>query len=157
MTIQIKNGSLDTSISRRGFVAGAAGMTFAFTLGGIGHGGEALGATQPTKFNAWVSIAPDNTISIICPAAEMGQRGYTSLPLILAEELDADWSKVKTEFASPIRRSTAIRTICSTARRSRPRACRCQAISCRCAWPVRRHARFCSMRLPRNRRCRLPN
>ncbi|MGB7779716.1 MAG: hypothetical protein WBL77_23910 [Pseudolabrys sp.] len=72
MTIQIKNGSLDTSISRRGFVSGAAGLTFAFTLGGIGHGGEALGATQPTKFNAWVSIAPDNTISIVCPAAEMG-------------------------------------------------------------------------------------
>jgi isoquinoline 1-oxidoreductase beta subunit len=74
-------------------------MTFAFTLGGIGHGGEALGATQPTKFNAWVSIAPDNTISIVCPAAEMGQGVYTSLPLILTEELDADWSKVKTEFA----------------------------------------------------------
>ena len=99
MTIQIRNGSLDTSISRRGFVSGAAGMTFAFTLGGIGRGGEALGATQPTKFNAWVSIAPDNTISIVCPAAEMGQGVYTSLPLILAEELDADWSKVKTEFA----------------------------------------------------------
>ena len=99
MTIQIRNGSIDTNISRRGFVAGAAGMTFAFTLGGIGHGGEALGATQPTKFNAWVSIAPDNTISIVCPAAEMGQGVYTSLPLILAEELDADWSKVKTEFA----------------------------------------------------------
>jgi isoquinoline 1-oxidoreductase beta subunit len=99
MTIQIKNGSLDTSISRRGFVSGAAGLTFAFTLGGIGHGGEALGATQPTKFNAWVSIAPDNTISIVCPAAEMGQGVYTSLPLMLAEELDADWSKVKTEFA----------------------------------------------------------
>ena len=99
MTIQIKNGSLDTNISRRGFVAGAARMTFAFTLGGLGHGGEALGATQPTKFNAWVSIAPDNTISIVCPAAEMGQGVYTSLPLILAEELDADWSKVKTEFA----------------------------------------------------------
>jgi isoquinoline 1-oxidoreductase beta subunit len=99
MTIQIRNGSLDTSISRRGFVSGAAGMTFAFTLGGIGRGGEALGATQPTKFNAWVSIAPNNTISIVCPAAEMGQGVYTSLPLILAEELDADWSKVKTEFA----------------------------------------------------------
>jgi isoquinoline 1-oxidoreductase subunit beta len=99
MTIQIRNGSLDTSISRRGFVSGAAGITFAFTLGGIGRGGEALGATQPTKFNAWVSIAPDNTISIVCPAAEMGQGVYTSLPLILAEELDADWSKVKTEFA----------------------------------------------------------
>ena len=58
MTIQIRNGSLDTSISRRGFVSGAAGMTFAFTLGGIGRGGEALGATQPTKFNAWAASLP---------------------------------------------------------------------------------------------------
>jgi len=65
----------------------------------MGRGGEALGATQPTKFNAFVSIAVDNTITVICPSAEMGQGVYTSLPLILAEELDADWSKVKTEFA----------------------------------------------------------
>jgi isoquinoline 1-oxidoreductase beta subunit len=99
MTIHVKNGSIDTSISRRGFVAGSAGMTFAFTLGGLGRGGEALGATQPTKFNAWVSIAADNTVTIVCPSAEMGQGVYTSLPLILAEELDADWSKVKVEFA----------------------------------------------------------
>src|SRR5215467_6652495 len=99
MTIQIKNGSLDTTISRRGFVAGAASLTFAFTLGGIGRGAEALGATQPTKFNAFVSIGADNTITVMCPSAEMGQGVYTSLPLILAEELDADWSKVKTEFA----------------------------------------------------------
>jgi isoquinoline 1-oxidoreductase beta subunit len=99
MTIHVKNGSLDTSISRRGFVAGSAGLSFAFTLGGLGHGGEALGMTQPTKLNAWVSIAADNTISIVCPSAEMGQGVYTSLPLILAEELDADWSKVRTEFA----------------------------------------------------------
>lgn len=99
MTIHVKNGSIDTTISRRDFVAGTAGMTFAFTLGGIGHGGAALGATQPTKFNAFVSIGTDNTVSIICPGAEMGQGVYTSLPLILAEELDADWSKVKAEFA----------------------------------------------------------
>ena len=99
MTIQIRNGSVDTSISRRGFVAGAVSLTFAFTLGGIGRGAEALGATQPTKFNAFVSIAADNTITIVCPSAEMGQGVYTSLPLILAEELDADWSRVKTEFA----------------------------------------------------------
>lgn len=99
MTLHIKNGSIDTDISRRGFVYGAAGLTFAFTLGGLGRTGEALGATQPTKFNAFVSIAADNTITIACPAAEMGQGVFTSLPLILAEELDADWSKVKTEFA----------------------------------------------------------
>jgi isoquinoline 1-oxidoreductase beta subunit len=90
---------LPTIISRRGFVGGTAGLTFAFTLGGLGRSGEAIGATEPTRFNAWVSIAPDNTISIVCPSAEMGQGVYTSLPLILAEELDADWSNVKIEFA----------------------------------------------------------
>lgn len=99
MTIHIKNGSIDTSIDRRGFIAGTAGLTFAFTLGGFGRSGEAIGATQPTKFNAFCSIAADNTVTIVCPAAEMGQGVYTSLPLILAEELDADWSKVKIEFA----------------------------------------------------------
>ena len=98
MTIYVKNGSVDTSISRRGFVAGTAGLTFAFTLGGLGRG-IAIGETKPTQFNAWVSIAPDNTVTIVCPSAEMGQGVYTSLPLILAEELDADWSKVKIEFA----------------------------------------------------------
>src|SRR3989304_694636 len=102
MTIHIKNGTLDTSISRRGFVAGAAGLTFAFTLGGLGRGDTALGATTPTKFNAWVSIAADNTITILCPAAEMGQGVLPSLPLILAEELDADWAKVKVDYAPPI-------------------------------------------------------
>jgi isoquinoline 1-oxidoreductase beta subunit len=102
MTIHVKNGSLDTSISRRSFVAGAAGLTFAFTLGGLGRGGEALGAAQASRFNAWVSIAADDTVTILCPAAEMGQGVLTSLPLILAEELDADWSKVKAAYAPPI-------------------------------------------------------
>ena len=98
MTIHVKNGSVGTSISRRGFVAGTAGLTFAFTLGGLGRG-VAIGETKPTEFNAWVSISPDNLVPIICPSAEMGQGVYTSLPLILAEELDADWSKVRVEFA----------------------------------------------------------
>ncbi len=100
MTIHIKNGSLDTRISRRGFVAGAAGLTFAFTLGGLGRMPEALGA-GPARMNAWVTIGTDDTVTILCPSAEMGQGVMTSLPLILAEELDADWSKVKVEFAPP--------------------------------------------------------
>jgi len=89
-----------SSISRRGFVQGAAGLTVAFTLDGFGRMGEALAATPPAaKLNAFVTIGTDSSVTIICPAAEMGQGVMTSLPLILAEELDADWSEVKAEFA----------------------------------------------------------
>jgi isoquinoline 1-oxidoreductase beta subunit len=102
MTIQVDKGSLTTTISRRGFVQGTAGLTFAFAVGGgvTGRVADAI-AADGAKLNAWVTIGTDNTITILCPAAEMGQGVLTSLPLILAEELDADWSKVKTDFAPP--------------------------------------------------------
>src|SRR5262245_44926838 len=95
-----KQGTLDTTVSRRSFVKGAAGLTFSFTLGGalLGRVSEAF-AAEGTKLNAWVTIGTDNAITILCPTSEMGQGVLTSLPLILAEELDADWSKVKCEFA----------------------------------------------------------
>jgi isoquinoline 1-oxidoreductase beta subunit len=99
MTKQTNQASVAATVSRRGFVEGAAGLMFAFTLGGLGRVGDALGATQVARINAWVAIGTDNTVTILCPSAEMGQGVMTSLPLILAEELDADWSTVKTEFA----------------------------------------------------------
>lgn len=102
MTAAIGTNTVETSISRRSFVAGAAGLTFAFTLGGFGRVPGARGATQASKLNAWVTIGADNTVTLICPSAEMGQGVMTSLPLILAEELDADWSKVKVDWAPPI-------------------------------------------------------
>lgn len=100
MNEHTKNSSLE--ISRRGVVKGAAGLTFAFVLGGslAGHLTKAF-AAEGAKLNAWVTIGTDNVVTILCPAAEMGQGVLTSLPLILAEELDADWSKVKCEFAPP--------------------------------------------------------
>src|SRR4029450_11673842 len=95
-----KQGTLDTTVSRRSFVKGAAGLTFSFTLGGamLGRASEAF-AADGAKLNAWVTVGTDNAITILCPTSEMGQGVLTSLPLILAEEFDADWSKVKCEFA----------------------------------------------------------
>jgi isoquinoline 1-oxidoreductase subunit beta len=92
-----------TSMDRRNFVKGAAGLTFAFTLGDglLGSATQALAAENKT-LNAWITVGTDGTVTLLCPMAEMGQGVMTSLPLILAEELDTDWSKVKVEFAPPI-------------------------------------------------------
>jgi len=57
-------------------------------------------ATTPgaAGLNAWVKIAPDGTTTLGVHRAEMGQGVTTSLPMLLAEELDADWSRVRFEF-----------------------------------------------------------
>jgi CO/xanthine dehydrogenase Mo-binding subunit len=92
---------LEFKISRRAFLGGTGGLAFAFTLG-IGAKAQAQSAqAQGAKFNAYVSIEPDGTITIQQPVAEMGQGISTGLPLIVAEELDADWSRVKV-VQSPI-------------------------------------------------------
>ena len=49
--------------------------------------------------NGWFKIAPDNTVTVMVPRQEMGQGIYTALAMLVAEELDADWSKVKVEQA----------------------------------------------------------
>ena len=49
--------------------------------------------------DAFIRIAPDNTITIISKQIEFGQGTYSGLATILAEELDADWSQVRVEAA----------------------------------------------------------
>ncbi len=63
---------------------------------------RARGRASRQALSPWVSIAPDGTITIMSAATEMGQGSMTSLPLIIAEELDADWSKVRIVPAPPI-------------------------------------------------------
>jgi isoquinoline 1-oxidoreductase beta subunit len=93
--------------SRRGFLAASGGLTFSAVLGGgvaaaLGSAtGEAQAADASLQPNAWVVIGTDDVVTVITPVAEMGQGTLTALPMILAEELDADWSKVKAEFAPP--------------------------------------------------------
>ena len=87
--------SFETALSRRQVMIGAAGLTFA--IAGAGHADAAVLAAERagSALNPWVSIATDGTITIMSAATEMGQGSMTSLPLIIAEELDADWSRVK--------------------------------------------------------------
>ena len=89
------------NISRRRFLAGAGGLTFCVAIGtdGIRLMSEAQANTASRAMNAWVRIAPDGVVTILSAGAEMGQGSMTSLPLIIAEEMDADWSKVAIEWA----------------------------------------------------------
>lgn len=66
------------------------------------HWAEAQDKTaEPFKPNAWVRIDPDGKIFLTVGKSEMGQGVRTSLPMILAEELDADWKKINLVQASP--------------------------------------------------------
>jgi isoquinoline 1-oxidoreductase beta subunit len=62
---------------------------------------DTLKPVEPATFapNAFIRIAPDDTVTVIASKSEMGQGVYTSLPMLIAEELEADWSKIKVESA----------------------------------------------------------
>src|ERR671930_1191997 len=97
MTKHVVIRSSNASVSRRQVMIGAAGLSFALALGSTGRAAAAVLGTERIgkALSPWVSIAPDGTISIMSAATEMGQGSLTSLPLVLAEELDADWAKVR--------------------------------------------------------------
>ena len=83
------------SVTRRDFIAGTAGLTFTFGLRGLGLVSGSQATDAGLWPNWWLSIATDGTVTIMSPAAEMGQGSFTALPAIIAEELDADWAQVK--------------------------------------------------------------
>ncbi len=88
---------MNSQFNRRDVLkSSAAGLSFAFTLAADPRAviGEAM-ADAPLAANVWVTIAADGAITIVSPPAEMGQGTFTTLPVIIAEELDADWSKVR--------------------------------------------------------------
>jgi isoquinoline 1-oxidoreductase beta subunit len=87
-----------TPLSRRAFLATTGGVSVAVAFGGLSGKAFAQGAAM-LKPNAWVTIAGNGTITIMAPAAEMGQGVMTALPAVLADELDADWKMVKVQQA----------------------------------------------------------
>ncbi len=100
-----------TQLSRRHFI-----LTAATAAGGLAIGIGALpdwaqaatvaaqpyddNASSPNEIDAWIAIDPDDSVLIRYQRAEMGQGSMTAVPMMLNEELQADWSKVRIEFAS---------------------------------------------------------
>src|SRR5688500_6125323 len=59
--------------------------------------------TRGVEINAWLTIGKDGTVTIRVPHTEMGQGALTSVSMMIAEELNVDWSKVQAVFADPNR------------------------------------------------------
>ena len=98
-----KHIRMDSPLSRRQVMTGALGLSFAVGLDGpLARAATLANERAGRGLSPWVSIASDGTITIMSAASEMGQGSMTSLPLIIAEELDADWSKVRIVPAPPI-------------------------------------------------------
>lgn len=99
--------NISRDVSRRGFLVGfsAGGLALAVGL-------PAPGAAQEAKYGAdampggavdnplvFVAVAEDGTVSIVCHRSEMGQGVLTSLPMVVADEMEADWARVKVRQA----------------------------------------------------------
>jgi isoquinoline 1-oxidoreductase subunit beta len=90
-------------LDRRSFLASIAAVGGSLVLGfEIPFGTRAVHASvSPREITAWIVIEPDETVIIRVAKSEMGQGSFTALPMLVAEELECDWSKVRAEFAPP--------------------------------------------------------
>jgi len=98
--------------SRRAFIVGGGLAGVGLLVGIAGVAGNmyvnkaikkysAAGMGEGASMNAWIRIAPDNTITMAVPRAEMGQGVYTSLPMLLAEELEVDMNQIEIVHPQP--------------------------------------------------------
>jgi isoquinoline 1-oxidoreductase beta subunit len=93
---------MSTSITRRAFLKGslaATGFTIAVSVSPLGYrlvnasqGKKALRGFKP---NVWYEITPDNAVNTFIGTSEMGQGSHTALSMIIADELEADWKRVR--------------------------------------------------------------
>jgi isoquinoline 1-oxidoreductase subunit beta len=102
---------LDPKLTRRQFMLTTSVVGGAFVLGFClpsRRAGAAIIAQKPwtppteggTEVNAWLVIGPDDTVTIRVAQSEMGEGVFTSMPMLIAEELECDWTKVRAEYAS---------------------------------------------------------
>jgi isoquinoline 1-oxidoreductase subunit beta len=96
-------------INRRRFLVGASvaggGLALGFAVPlsrqAAAQADAASATAAPQEINCWVTIAPDNTVTVRFAHAEMGQGAMTALAMLVAEELECDWPALRTELVSP--------------------------------------------------------
>ena len=93
----IANGSRRDFLKASGLVTG--GLMLGLSIPGSKQGAQAAGTVYTP--NAWVHIADDNTITLLSARSEMGQGVYTSMPMLLAEELNVDLKQIQVVIAPP--------------------------------------------------------
>jgi isoquinoline 1-oxidoreductase subunit beta len=93
--------------TRRQFLQGSAAssLVIGFSVPLAGRA-AAPAPAAPAMLNAYLRISPDNRITVVCGSSEMGQGVLTAIPMLLAEELDADWALVGVE-QSPVDKAYA--------------------------------------------------
>jgi len=109
------DGNQTSVLTRRNFLV--TGVTaaggFIIGIGALPHLAHAVTVAaqpwndgeghNPHEIDAWIAIDPDDSVLIRYQRSEMGQGSMTALPMLINEELQADWSKVRIEYASPNR------------------------------------------------------
>jgi len=103
-------GKDDFGLDRREFLTSAAVANAAFVLGfwlpprsasaDVPHGASWYEDPATPEINAWIAIAPDDTVTIRIAQTELGQGVWTSNAMIVCEELQCDWSRVRPQYAS---------------------------------------------------------
>jgi isoquinoline 1-oxidoreductase beta subunit len=95
--------NIPTNLSRRDFIkvssVAGAGLVLSFYLPAKDETAEAAAASPEFAPNAWLAIDSNGIVTITVARSEMGQGVLTSMPMIVAEELEADWRKVRVEQA----------------------------------------------------------
>jgi isoquinoline 1-oxidoreductase beta subunit len=85
------------SISRRAFLISSGTAAVGIAFGSFSK--RIFAQAEPFSPNGWVRVGTDNIVTVYAPACEMGQGVMTAMPLLIAEEMDLDWGRVRVEQA----------------------------------------------------------
>jgi isoquinoline 1-oxidoreductase beta subunit len=90
--------ALGLNVNRRAFLQSGAAAAGGLLIGFYLPKRSRAAVSTESKLNAWVHVGSDDSVTLFIHKAEMGQGTVTSLSMLLAEELECDWNKIRTEF-----------------------------------------------------------